>query len=189
MALILLRHTRPLGSDGVCYGITDLAPGPDLANEARRLHAQLPEVTAILSSPLQRCLRLAEALGKARGLEVATDPRLREIDFGAWEGLRWDDIPRDQIDAWAADVAGARPHGGESALMLAGRAGQALEAAPEGALVVTHMGVIRAALARAGEPGAWQARVPFGGWIRLWRDLTPGSPSTAYRHSQGRPRG
>lgn len=167
MALILLRHTRPVGSDGVCYGVTDLAPGPDLQNEVRRLHAQLPDVTSILSSPLQRCLRLAEALGAARGLTVTPDPRLREIDFGAWEGQRWDDIPRDQIDAWAADVTGARPHGGESALMLADRAGAALAVAPEGALVVTHMGVIRAALARAGDPGAWEARVPFGGWIRL----------------------
>jgi hypothetical protein len=27
--------------------------------------------------------------------------------------------------------------------------------------------VIRAALARAGEPGAWEARVAFGGWVRV----------------------
>lgn len=172
MALILLRHTRPVGSDGVCYGATDLPPGPDLANETRRLHAQLPEVGAIVSSPLQRCLRLAEPLGTARNIRVTTDARLRELDFGAWEGQRWDRIARREIDAWAADLMGARPHGGETVKMLAARAAEALAehqpiAADLPTLVVTHMGVIRAALAAAGRDGAWEARLPFGGWIEI----------------------
>ena len=170
MALIFLRHTRPVGSDGVCYGVTDLAAGPDLPNEVRRLQAQLPVVGRILSSPLVRCLRLAEALGAARGLEATVDHRLRELDFGAWEGRLWDNIPRAEIDAWAADLMGARPHGGETVAELAARVGAALEGAAETApatLVVTHMGVIRAALAQAGRAGAWEARLPFGGWVDI----------------------
>jgi alpha-ribazole phosphatase len=167
MGLILLRHTRPVGSDGVCYGRADLPPGPDLPREARRLDAQIGPVTAILSSPLVRCLRLAEALGAARALPVLRDPRLAEIDFGAWEGLRWDAIPRAEIDAWAADLHHARPHGGETVAELALRVGEALAAAPAGALIVTHMGPIRAALARAGRDGAWEARLPFGGWVEV----------------------
>jgi alpha-ribazole phosphatase len=151
----------------VCYGVTDLPPGPDLENEARRLAVQVPPATAVLSSPLARCLRLAELLARARGLELTVDTRLRELDFGSWEGRRWDDLPRAEIDLWAADLTGARPHGGESVAMLAERAGAALAAAPDGALVVTHMGVIRAALARAGQTGAWEARVAFGGWVEV----------------------
>ncbi len=166
MALILLRHTRPEGGAGVCYGITDLPPGAELGREARRLDVQLPAASRIVTSPLARCARLAEALAQARDLPLTTDIRLREIDFGAWEGLRWDDIPRDQIDAWAADLMHARPHGGESVAMLAARAAPALDEA-EGALVVTHMGVIRAALARAGREGAWEARLGFGEWLEL----------------------
>jgi alpha-ribazole phosphatase len=167
VGLILLRHTRPVGSDGVCYGATDLALGGDLAAEARRLAVQLPAVTAILSSPLQRCLRLAEGLGAARGLAVAADARLAELDFGRWEGLRWDRVPRDELDAWAADLTGARPHGGETVAEMAARVATALAAAPAGALVVTHMGPIRAALAASGQPGAWEARVAFGGWVEV----------------------
>ena len=109
---VFLRHTRPVGSDGVCYGVTDLAPGPDLTNEVRRLAAQLPPVGRIVSSPLIRCLRLAEGLAAALRLDLTVDARLRELDFGAWEGLRWDRVPRDQLDQWAADLTGARPHGG-----------------------------------------------------------------------------
>ena len=168
MALILLRHTRPVGADGTCYGTTDLPPGPDLANEARRLAAQLPPVARVVASPLARCARLAERLAEARGLEVAWDARLRELDFGSWEGLRWDRVPRAELDLWAADLLHARPHGGETVAEMAARVAAALDdhGAP-GTLVVTHMGVIRAALQRAGRAGAWEARVAFGDWVAL----------------------
>lgn len=168
MALILLRHTRPVGSDGICYGVTDLAPGPDLPGEVRRLAAQLPAVDRIVSSPLARCARLAEALTAARAVPLATDPRLRELDFGAWEGRRWNAIPRAEIDLWAADLLHARPHGGETVAEMAARVAAALDdhAAP-GVLIVTHMGVIRAALHRAGRTGAWEATVAFGGWVEV----------------------
>lgn len=166
MALILLRHTRPEGGAGVCYGRTDLVPGAELAREARRLAAQLPPFGAIVSSPLTRCLRLAQALGAARGLPVDCDDRLVELDFGTWEGLPWDKVPRDQLDAWAADLMAARPHGGESVAMLAERVAAALDDHEAGdALLVTHMGPIRAALARAGRLGAWEAKVGFGEWV------------------------
>jgi alpha-ribazole phosphatase len=168
VALILLRHTRPEGGAGVCYGVTDLAPGPEWRREARRLAAQLPPFARIASSPLTRCLTLARALATARNVPLTTDPRLAEIDFGIWEGRRWDDLPRDQIDAWAADLMGARPHGGESVRMLETRVGPALDDyEADGALLVTHMGVIRAALARAGRDGAWETRLGFAEWVTL----------------------
>lgn len=168
MALILLRHTRPAGSDGTCYGVSDLPPGPDLPAEARRLAAQLPPVRRILTSPLARCARLAAALGAARGLPVAEDARLRELDFGRWEGQRWDAIPRAELDAWAADLLHARPHGGETVAEMAARAAAALaDHGRPGTLFVTHMGVIRAALHRAGRAGAWEAQVDFGRWVEI----------------------
>jgi alpha-ribazole phosphatase len=170
MALILLRHTRPVGADGTCYGTTDLPPGPDLANEVRRLTAQLPPVTRILTSPLTRCARLAEALSAARHLPLTTDPRLRELHFGTWENTPWDRVPRTELDAWAADLHHARPHGGETVAEMAARVTAALtdaETLPDDTLIVTHMGPIRAALARAGTPGAWEARIAFGHWTAL----------------------
>lgn len=168
MALILLRHTRPEGAEGLCYGRTDLPLAADFATEAARLARELPPVRRIVTSPLGRCARLAQHLAQARGLPLQTDPRLAEMDFGAWEGQRWEAIPRPALDAWAADLTGARPHGGETVAELAARAlaGLAQAAAGQGpALVVTHAGVIKAALARTQGPAGWEARIDFGGWL------------------------
>jgi len=173
--LILLRHARPEGIEGLCYGRSNLPPGAGTAALATRLAGELPPPARILTSPLARAARLAEAIAAARGLVAEPDPRLAEMDFGAWEGQLWNAIPRAQIDAWAADLLHARPHGGESVAMLAARVATALaaaEAGPRPVLAVTHAGPIRAALARAGQHDAWRAQIGFGAWLALPR---PGS--------------
>ena len=171
MALILLRHGRPAGAEGRCYGRADLAPGPRLLREAQSVAARLAPVDRIVSSPLRRCRRLAALLGARFGVPVGLDPAWREIDFGAWEGLAWDAVPRAEIDAWAADFLHARPHGGESVAMLLARVRRALARAgrPRGrALVVTHAGPIRAALFATGAgPAAWQRSVGFGELVEI----------------------
>lgn len=169
MALTLVRHTRP-AHEGVCIGRTDVPLAPGFAAEAAAVAAALGPVARIASSPLARCRRLAEVLGAATGAPVALDPRLAEMDFGAWEGRRWDAIPRAELDAWAADLTGARPHGGESVAMLLERTRAALADCREADgpwLVVSHAGVIRAALFAAGDPDAWQRPVGFGEIVRI----------------------
>ncbi|PTX02226.1 alpha-ribazole phosphatase [Pararhodobacter aggregans] len=170
MALILLRHTRPAVAEGTCYGRTDLDLAPEFAADSLRIAAELPDFRRILSSPLSRCHRLAQAVGAARGLPVTVDPRLTEMDFGLWETRPWAEIPRAEIDAWRDDFLQGRPHGGESVQDLYSRVQQALAEAAEGpvpALVVTHAGVIRAALAAQGMPEAWRAETAFGTWRRI----------------------
>ena len=131
--------------------------------------AALPPVARVVTSPRRRCRLLAEAIAAARGLELGEDARLAEMDFGAWEGRRWDALPRAELDAWAADFEGARPHGGESVAMLAARVGAALAAAEPAdppVLWVTHSGVVRAACALAGVAGGLGdgARLRRRGW-------------------------
>lgn len=41
----------------------------------------------IVSSPLQRCARFAQALAEQRGLPLSYEADLQELHFGAWEGL------------------------------------------------------------------------------------------------------
>ena len=89
-----MRHTRPAVPKGVCYGITDLDLAPTFDDEAAAIVAALPPADRLVSSPLRRCRRLAERIGVARGLAPAFDDRLRELDFGAWEGVPWNAIPR-----------------------------------------------------------------------------------------------
>ena len=44
----------------------------------------------VISSPLFRAQETAEIV--ARGLRAETDPRLKEMDYGAWEGLTYEQI-------------------------------------------------------------------------------------------------
>ena len=167
MALILLRHTRPAVAEGLCYGRTDLALAENFGDDVAALARDLPSFRRILSSPLSRCLRLAQALSAVRAVPMAVDPRLTEMDFGAWEGRAWSALPRPELDAWAADLLHARPHGGETVAELAARTAAALDEAGRGpvpALVVTHAGVIKAAIARTEGPAGWDARLAFGEW-------------------------
>lgn len=153
MILHLIRHPRPDIKAGICYGQLEISAKIEMA-EVARLRAELPAGLPLWSSPLQRCRQLAEQLHA----QPIIDARLAEMHFGDWEGRRWDDIPRHELDAWAADVVGYAPPGGESPRQLQERARQAIAGinAPE-AVVVTHAGVIRALLAHwlDLDDGAW----------------------------------
>ena len=170
MHLTLVRHTRPLVAGGVCYGVTDLDLAPTFDDEAARVVGGLPLAERLVTSPLQRCRRLAERIGGARSLVPVVDARLREMDFGAWEGVPWEAIPRAEMDAWAADFLHARPHGGESVHMLYERSRSAItdyRATGLSHIVVTHAGVIKAVRAEDRYPNAWKSNVEFGGTVRL----------------------
>lgn len=152
MRLHLIRHTKPLIEPGICYGRLD-CPAEDAVSAAVGLLAGLP----VWSSPLRRCRDLAERLHP----QPIIDHRLAEMHFGDWEGRRWDDIPRAELDAWAADVAGYAPPGGESPRDLQRRALDFVASldVPE-AVIVTHAGVIRTLLAH------WQG-LPPERWTEL----------------------
>jgi alpha-ribazole phosphatase len=77
------------------------------------------------------------------------------MNFGGWEMRRWDDIPRHEIDAWAADPIGFAPPGGESAMALRERVAALLSELPELAIVVAHGGVLRACVAELVGMAEW----------------------------------
>lgn len=172
MAFHLIRHLEPTGARGVCYGRRDLpCDTTSLASEAAAIRAQLPERalrdSRVFTSPLTRCRALAQALAAPHVPRIAEE--LIELDFGAWEGARWDTLPRAELDAWAGDVWHYRPGGGESAAMVEERwrrwCGRAAPLGVESVIVVTHAGLIRAALAAGGtlrREEAASAHIPFG---------------------------
>ncbi len=177
MALLMLRHTRPNVAEGLCYGHTDLDVASSFDEESDAVLARLPTVSYIVSSPLRRCLRLAKKIAAHHGYSVQIDPRLKEMNFGRWEGLAWDRIPRAELDAWAADFYFARPHGGESVADLKARVDAAiseLRCTPGKGLVVTHGGVVRAAQAKGPTPEHYQTEIKFGEIIHLpEQEVTP----------------
>ena len=178
-ALWLVRHAQPLVDAGVCYGATDMpADEPATDAAATALAALLPPAARLWCSPLQRCMQLADALQRARpDLHLQRDSRLVEMDFGCWEGVAWDAIPKAEIDAWTAAFWHWRFGGRDSVAALMGRVGAAWADANQmsGPVVwVTHAGVIRAAslLARGirtvEHASQWPVQVPgFGQWLRL----------------------
>ncbi len=170
MSILMIRHTRPRIAPGTCYGQTDLDVDDTFELEARSVLANCPPAARIVSSPLQRCFKLGAYIGEALSLNVETDSRLQEMDFHRWEGARWSDIPRTELDEWAANFFHARPHGGESVAQLKMRVDAAIDHLEQNqgtTIVITHAGVIRAALANGETASDFQTKTDFGGIVRL----------------------
>ncbi|RQU93979.1 alpha-ribazole phosphatase [Burkholderia cenocepacia] len=152
MDVVLIRHPAVGIEPGVCYGRSDvpLAESADGGAQAVRMHlAELsaPPPEQVRTSPLTRCASVAERLARAFDVPLLGDDDWQEMDFGAWEMQRWDDIDRAALDAWAADLMHACAHGGESVARFVARVARQADAvaAFDGPQwVVTHAGVIRA---------------------------------------------
>ena len=129
MKLWLVRHAQPLVDAGVCYGRLDVAADPAATRASAQALAQALPLHAVLhTSPLQRCERLARTLCTLRpDLASKTDDRLAEMDFGSWEGQRWDALGAHALDAWTQDFAHHPPGGGESVNHVMQRVAQALD--------------------------------------------------------------
>jgi broad specificity phosphatase PhoE len=148
--LVLVRHAEP-ALQGVCYGSLD----PELSARGLEQAAALADnlrseqFDVVVASPRTRAVQTATALG----LPVATDERLRELDFGSFEGRTYEELERSESElfrAWMETPTQVRFPGGESYADLRDRAVAALDelrARHDSALVVTHGGVIRAGLA------------------------------------------
>ena len=149
MQLYLIRHPAPQVAAGTCYGRTDLPLAGDVADAAARILPQLPPRLPVYTSPLQRCRQLAAELHPA----PRSDPRLREMNFGAWEMRPWNLIERDALSGWAADPLGYFPPQGESVAQLQARVQDfVMEARRQGlqrAVLVTHAGVIKVIVGNA----------------------------------------
>lgn len=93
--LYLIRHAEPDKSvHGRVVGRLDPGLSPAGHAQARALATWLGEVplAAVYASPLRRALETAAPLCTAR--EPHTVDALREIDFGAFEGMTYDDIAK-----------------------------------------------------------------------------------------------
>ena len=105
---------------------------------------------AIYSSDLSRARATAEAVARVAGLEVQTEPSLRERGFGNFEGLTFAEIQTrfpEEARRWRRRDAGFGPDGGETLVGFAERAvaGVAALAAKhrgQHIVVVTHGGVL-----------------------------------------------
>lgn len=168
----LIRHGDPAEeSRQRCYGSLDV--GLSLAGRAQMecvAESLAPErIDAIYSSPRSRASESARILAAGRPVEIV--PEFREIDFGDFEGLTYDEIAVRHPDAyreWMERPTEVQfPHGESFALMKArvlGAFGRLLPAREGQTIaIVSHGGVNRILI-------AWALQMPEHCIFRLAQD-------------------
>ncbi|MCI1291223.1 MAG: alpha-ribazole phosphatase family protein [Prevotella sp.] len=135
MKVILIRHTRVGVPKGTCYGWADVPVAETFPQEAAETESQLGKLMkeegipssfdAVFTSPLTRARKLAAFCGYStdgfparpgRKLGKATiDNRLKEMNMGAWEMKRFEDIAKTDpfILKWYDDYMHLSCTGGE----------------------------------------------------------------------------
>ncbi|MCT9010098.1 bifunctional RNase H/acid phosphatase [Streptomyces rhizosphaerihabitans] len=120
---VLLRHgetaltpqKRFSGSGGSDPSLSDA--GREQAERVAAALAARGTIQEIVSSPLARTRQTAGAVAARLGLDVVIEDGLRETDFGAWEGLTFDEVRErhpDDLNAWLASPEAEPTGGGES---------------------------------------------------------------------------
>lgn len=158
--LYMVRHGETVWNrEGRFQGQQDAPLSDDGRRQAELLSRRLFSLAgekgfdAVWSSDLDRARLTAQALAAPYGLPVRTHAGLREMNFGAWEGLTIEEIrtrfPED-LAAYQRDGARMAPTGGESFLEMIDRSACVLDALwAEGArrvVVVSHGGTIKGLL-------------------------------------------
>ena len=155
--LLLVRHATAEGN-GRFKGHWDVSLSRAGRRELRLLCEKCSPypVRAVYSSDLRRARQTADAVGRSFGLEVEGRPELREMDFGQWEGLTWNQIARRSpklaalwIERFPRQaIPGAEPFGQFKKRVAAGIGKIVAANRGQCALIVTHAGVIRFTLGK-----------------------------------------
>ncbi len=117
--LWLVRHLATGAHPARLVGSTDLplavpAQAEDLA---ARLGPGIRPRTRVVCSDLRRAVETARPLAHQLQSDLHLTQALREMDFGAWEGLTWDEVAEQDPErhaAWFAAWETTRAPGGES---------------------------------------------------------------------------
>lgn len=138
-------------------------------------------VELIVTSPLSRCREPAEAWAEETGIPCHIEPKMREMQYGAWEGLNKPEIEQ-QFPGWLArwreNPVGMEIPGAEKVEVFAERVIEAWESllqehAGQHLLLVGHSGTLRIILAHvlgAPLPSIRRFVMPYGSWNRVLHD-------------------
>ena len=150
--LLLVRHPETEANvTGRYVGRGDSAFTERGLAQVESLTARIEEFqpAAIYASPLRRALVVAEAAASSLGVELTTDARLTELDFGVAEGLTYAELSAKGIRFDFESIEAPVAPEGESRAEIWRRSVAAIdEILAEGgrSAIVTHGGVFRSAL-------------------------------------------
>lgn len=152
LTLSLIRHGETVAGPGVVAGSTDVALSASGEASVRDLAAGWQVAPSrVLTSPLARAQQTAAILNARWSAQQQVDERLKEMDFGEWEGLLWDDVSEHdaaRFEQWSSNWVREPVPGGESLLDLSARCESFLKEAirrldSEHVAVIAHAGSIR----------------------------------------------
>ncbi len=176
MQVYLVRHTETVCEKGICYGQSDVEINQPYHAVFQTIMEQLPPDAILYSSPLQRCMLLANYIKENLGsTSIKQDDRLMEMNFGDWEMKNWDAIPFEELNPWMTNFVTVRVPNGESFTDLHKRVinfmQNELQAnTPKPIIIVAHAGVIRSFLCAISDlplKDAFQNKVDFGAVIKI----------------------
>ena len=148
MNIYAIRHTSVDVKPGICYGQSDVDVTASFFDEQKKTAQEISDVKfdEIWSSPLKRCKKLAKSLFPES--KINYDHRLKELNFGDWEMLTWDEIyasPEGKI--WMDNYQTLPTKNGESYAEMVERVSSFIREIEklnvENIAVVAHAGVIR----------------------------------------------
>jgi len=153
LILYCIRHGETTyNAEGRLQGQSELPVLSDLGRRQSEATARAligKPIEAIYASPLRRAFETAEIIAQALRREIRTDPRLKEIDVGIFQGRLRGDLEKDHAEALVRWLSGDPDYvipGGESRRQLARRGVAAFEdirrSGHEQAVVVAHGGVL-----------------------------------------------
>ncbi|MBQ2764179.1 MAG: alpha-ribazole phosphatase [Firmicutes bacterium] len=166
MKLYLVRHGETeLNVKKVYYGSTDCAlteNGREQAASLRAVFEDMP-LDLVLESPLIRAKDTATLLLGENPAPRISDDRLKELNFGTWEGKSWQELQGDETyEKWCIDWQTTCPPEGESFLDLAARVrafyDDLLQREAETVLIGAHHAVLQqlmACLLEADSASCW----------------------------------
>jgi len=152
--LYLIRHGETeLNVKEVYYGWTDCGLSEKGVMQSEDLADILQNVSfaAVVSSSLIRAVATAAIVSGYTPDEIIKDDRLREQNFGDWEGLHHSEIKEKYKEAWenwSSDWKNAAPTKGESFFEMYNRIKSSIEDIlteykGKKVLIVSHQGVMR----------------------------------------------
>lgn len=109
------------------------------------------EINAVYASDLRRAYDTAVAIAARHPVTVRAEPRLRQMDFGSWQGLTYAQMQEqdpERFADWNADRVNQCPPGGESLSQVATRLTSLLDQvraqhADQTVVLVSHGGTVR----------------------------------------------
>jgi alpha-ribazole phosphatase len=152
MHITLVRHTRVEVKPHVLYGQSDVALASSWSDDIKEVVLKINATPSkiIYTSPLSRCVKLAEVIKEQLSAKLVKDERIMELHYGEWEQRHLSSLPQDQLVYWKSNFVDQSCPGGETFRQLYNRClafiNDLKKTSDKDIIVVTHSGVIRALL-------------------------------------------